>query len=120
MYCWYMPVAGVTTTELTAKLFRGLADPSRLAILETLNAGALCVGDIVEATGLSQSNVSNHLACLKECGLVESSREGRYIHYRTRDPRVSELLGLAEELLADVAQGVKTCTRYTKEGNAHG
>lgn len=103
---------GVPATTLKAKLFRGLADPSRLMILETLRAGALTVTEIVAATALSQSNVSNHLACLWDCGLVAREQQGRYVHYRLSDERVAELLHLTDVLLADVAQGVYECTRY--------
>ncbi len=99
-------------TSLTAKLFRGFADPSRLSIVEVLRAGPLAVGEIVERTGLRQSNVSNHLRCLADCGLVVSNREGRYVRYRLSDERVGELIGLAGDLLADVAHGVYACTRY--------
>lgn len=99
-------------TDLQAKLFRGFADPTRLAILAALRDGPRCVGDIAETTGASQPNVSNHLACLKDCGLVVSERDGRHVFYRASDPRVDTLLGLATELLADVAAGVAACTRY--------
>ncbi len=99
--------------DLKAKLFRGFADPSRLAILEALRAGPLTVGEIVEATGLTQSNVSNHLGCLRDCGLVTSEQQGRFVRYELSDERVAALLSLAEELLADVAKGVYECTRYT-------
>jgi DNA-binding transcriptional ArsR family regulator len=99
-------------TELKAKLFNGFADPSRLAILEALRESPRSVGEIVEATGLSQSNASNHLACLRDCGLVTNEKRGKYVHYRLSDPRVGELLALAEAVLADVAQGVYACTRY--------
>lgn len=101
---------------LKAKFFRGFADPSRLRILEALRAAPLTVAAIVEATGMSQSNVSNHLACLYDCGLVTRERRGRYVFYRLSDQRVSELLALAEALLADVARGVYLCTRYTEGG----
>jgi len=100
-------------TSLKAKLFRGFSDPSRLSILDTLRAGALTVTEIGEATGLSQSNASNHLACLWNCGLVVREQQGRYVRYRLSDDRVAALLGLADELLADVARGVYECTRYT-------
>jgi DNA-binding transcriptional ArsR family regulator len=98
--------------ELKAKLFRGFSDPSRLSILEALHIGPLTVTDIVKATGLSQSNVSNHLGCLHDCGLVAREQHGRYVTYRLGDQRVSALLSLADELLADVARGVYECTRY--------
>lgn len=102
-------------TQLKAKLFRGFADPTRLGILETLRDGPLSVGEIVDATGLSQSNVSNHLACLKDCGLVGCERQGRNVIYRVSDLRVNELQAFVDELLADVAQGVYACTRYGGE-----
>lgn len=95
-----------------AKLFRGFADASRLAIVETLRLGARNVGDIVEETGLGQSNVSNHLACLLDCGLVEREQRGRYVFYRLSDPRVAELLRTADALLGEVAIGVEACSRY--------
>lgn len=106
--------ASTTAIELNAKLFRGFSDSSRLTILDALREGPLTVTEIVEATRLSQSNVSNHLGCLRDCGLVASEQEGRYVRYRLSDSRVSLLLNLADELLADVARGVYECTRYTR------
>ena len=99
--------------DLQAKLFRGFSDPSRLAILAILRDGPLTVGEIVQATGLLQSNVSNHLSCLRDCGLVTAQPQGRFVSYRLSDERVAHLLRLADELLADVAKGVYECTRYT-------
>ncbi len=108
-------------SELRAKLFRGFADPSRLAILEALRGGALTVSEIVEATGLTQSNVSNHLSCLRDCGLVTATRQGRFVYYALSDPRIEQLLRLVDELLADVAKGVYECTYYiVKEESKHG
>jgi DNA-binding transcriptional ArsR family regulator len=104
--------ANIQPIELTAKLFRGFSDPSRLSILEALRKGPLTVSEIVQKTGLSQSNASNHLACLRECGLVLSEQNWRYVTYQLSDDRVGELLELAETLLADVARGVYACTRY--------
>lgn len=94
-----------------AALFRGLADGSRLAIMEALRSGPLTVGEIVQRTKLSQSNASNHLACLRECGLVTRQHEGRFVYYRLSDERVALLLAAAEELLEYVAQGVCLCPR---------
>lgn len=104
--------ASARSLELKAKLFRGFSDPSRLSILEALRAGACTVGEVVEATGLTQSNVSNHLGCLRDCDLVVSEQQGRYVSYQLSDPRVGQLLQIADELLADVAKGVYECTRY--------
>jgi DNA-binding transcriptional ArsR family regulator len=98
---------------LKAKLFRGFGDPSRLSLLEALRAGPLTVGELVAATRLSQSNVSNHLACLRDCGLVSAEPEGRRIIYRLSDDRVDDLMAAAEGLLADVAHGLVNCSRYS-------
>jgi DNA-binding transcriptional ArsR family regulator len=97
---------------LQAKFFHGLADASRLAIMEALRDGPLCVSDIVRATGLSQSNTSNHLACLRECGLVVAEPRGRFVHYRLADGRIDDLLALTDELIDEVATGVAECRRY--------
>ncbi|HMQ29924.1 MAG TPA: metalloregulator ArsR/SmtB family transcription factor [Chloroflexaceae bacterium] len=111
-----MPLAiPADVLALRGKLFRGFADPSRLTILEALRDGERTVGEIVEATGLSQPNVSNHLSCLRECGLVTSAQQGRYVRYQLSDIRVAALMGLADELVAEVARGVYECTRYTRE-----
>jgi len=99
--------------ELKAKLFRGFGDPSRLGILDALRGGPLTVTEIVAATGLSQPNVSNHLACLRDCGLVAAEPSGRYVTYQLSDDRVGELIELGETLVADVAKGVTACTRYS-------
>lgn len=97
---------------LQAKLFRGLSDHSRLAILETLRDGPLAVGQIVERSGLTQSNTSNHLRCLSDCGLVISEQEGRFVYYRLSDPRIDTLLRLADEFLADTGRRIYACTNY--------
>lgn len=101
-----------TPIALTAKLLRGFGDPSRLAILDTLRGGPLTVGAIVTATGLTQPNVSNHLGCLRDCGLVTATPHGRQVTYQLSDDRVGDLIALAETLTTDVALGLATCTRY--------
>ncbi len=98
--------------NLKAKLFRGFGDSSRLTIMTALLENPRTVGEIVEQTRLSQSNVSNHLNCLKDCGLVVSEQSGRFMIYRLSDDRVAELLETAESLLADIARGIYECTRY--------
>jgi ArsR family transcriptional regulator, cadmium/lead-responsive transcriptional repressor len=105
-------IAENTGLAVKAKLFRGFGDPSRLGILDALRKGRLTVSEIIETTGLTQSNVSNHLGCLRDCGLVTADQQGRYVTYQLSDDRVGELISLAESLVADVARGVYQCTRY--------
>ncbi len=100
--------------ELEAKLFRGFSDSSRLAILRALRDGPRTVGEIVERTGLSQPNTSNHLACLRDCGLVTTEQVGRFVSYALSDKRIAHLLRLADEILAEVAKGVYECVHYEK------
>jgi ArsR family transcriptional regulator, cadmium/lead-responsive transcriptional repressor len=115
-----MAVVQDLSLTLMAKLFRGLADPSRLAILEALRDGELTVSGLVEETGLSQPNTSAHLACLRGCGLVTSRQEGRHVFYAIADPRLVAVLGTVEDVLADVAAEVYACTRQDRLGGADG
>ena len=98
--------------QVKAKFFRGLSDPTRLAILETLLDGEKNVNEIVEQLGISQPNASGHLACLRDCGLVTSEGRGKFTYYRLYDEKIRELLHTAEAVLAQVAHGVYMCTRY--------
>lgn len=101
-----------TESELLSKYFRVLADPSRVRILEALQAeGELSVGELVKRLGLPQPSVSNHLACLRWCGFVAARREHRSVYNRVADPRVSEVIALARSLLADNAEHVAACRR---------
>lgn len=102
---------------LRAKFFRGFADPSRLALLEALRAGEKTVSDLVAETGLTQSNVSGHLSCLRECGLVESRQQWRHVYYRLADERVAALLRGAEDIVATTAQRVFACVNIRAEGS---
>jgi ArsR family transcriptional regulator, cadmium/lead-responsive transcriptional repressor len=106
-----LPEAPVAS-DLVAKYFRGLGDPTRVRILELLHEhGELAVGDLVERLAQSQPKVSNHLACLRWCGFVETRREHPSVYYRIADGRVAELLALASALLADNADHVAACRR---------
>lgn len=97
---------------LRAKLFHGFADPSRLAILESLRDSAKSVGELTDLTGMSQSNTSNHLACLFDCGLVTRERDGKYVIYSLADERIAELLVLVDGVLGDRAAEIAACTNY--------
>ncbi|MGH2921479.1 MAG: ArsR/SmtB family transcription factor [Gaiellaceae bacterium] len=97
-------------TELVAKYFRGLGDPTRLRMLELLrDEGELSVGELVARLRLPQPTVSTHLACLRWCGFVEARREHRVIYNRIADERVPRLLELTRSLLADNAEHVAAC-----------
>src|SRR3546814_18448332 len=95
--------------ETTARLFCGFGDRTRLAILTLLAAGEQRVGDIVESVGGTQSNISGHLRCLQDCGLVLDQRTGREVRYCIAHPDVVDVLREAERLLARTAQSIAPC-----------
>ncbi len=98
--------------KLKAKFFRGFADSTRLAILECLRNGEKTVTEIVYETGQSQSNVSNHLGCLLECGLLKNRRDGKNIYYSIRNAKVEKLLENSDIVLSEVYREIFECTRY--------
>ncbi|HDH03336.1 MAG TPA: ArsR family transcriptional regulator [Actinobacteria bacterium] len=104
-----------TDVGLAAKLFRGFGDRTRLGILAALAGGELRVTDLVARLGGSQSTVSGHLACLRDCGLVVGRAEGRQMFYRIALPEVIEVLRSAELLLAETGYGVELCANYDGE-----
>lgn len=99
--------------EAASCLFRGLADPSRLAIVRHLALGEHRVVDLTRHLGLAQSTVSQHLACLRDCGLVEARPQGRASVYSLAHPDATDgLLAAAEQLLALTGDAVVLCPTY--------
>ena len=98
--------------QLEAKLFKGLADTSRLAILEVISDEPMSVSRIVEHTSLTQSNVSMHLSCLLECGLVQRRKDGRNAYYELSGEDVLAVIGAARNILQRHSQALYDCTRY--------
>ena len=94
--------------SLDAELMRLLADPLRAQIVALLVVEQLCTCHLVELTGATQSNVSNHLRSLREGGVVQAEAAGRFTYYRLVPQRLAELgdelHGLAEHACASVAR----------------
>jgi ArsR family transcriptional regulator, cadmium/lead-responsive transcriptional repressor len=95
--------------EVVARFFHGLADPTRIAILQFLLAGPRTAGEIVRHMRLHQASVSSHLTCLRFCGFVEARREGRTVRYELIDLRVRRLMDMGERYLADNAKRILAC-----------
>ena len=93
-------------------LFRSLGDPTRLAILHRLASGEARVVDLTGELGLAQSTVSKHLACLRDCGLIDYRVEGRQSFYALTRPELLDLLRSAERLLATTGEAVALCPVY--------
>ncbi len=101
----------ISPLQIKAKFYRGLGDPTRLAILESLLKGEKSVGKIVHDTRQSQSNVSNHLKCLTEAGLVANHRNGKYVRYSIRDRRTKKLLETTDQVVSKVYSDIARCMR---------
>jgi ArsR family transcriptional regulator, cadmium/lead-responsive transcriptional repressor len=100
----------VREVRLLAKLLDGFANPIRLSVLLLLSRnGEMRVRELVEAIGVSQPRVSDHLSCLAWCGYVRARREGSNVFYSIADERVLGVLKLSEGILADNLEHVQAC-----------
>lgn len=108
---------GTEASALTAAacMFRSLADPNRLAILQHLAAREHRVVELTAHLGLAQSTVSAHLACLRDCGLVASRAQGRASVFSLARPELLELLASAERLLAATGDAVVLCPNFGEQ-----
>jgi ArsR family transcriptional regulator len=93
IYFWDMPRK--TKPFALDLLFRALADPTRLRLLNLIADREICVCYFVEILGISQPKISRHLAYLRRAGIAASRRQGRWMHYRLvvpKDPVASSIL----------------------------
>jgi len=87
---------------LHAQMCQGLADPTRILILYSLDESPRHVNDLSEMLDVSQPTVSRHLKVLRERGLVTATREGNAVRYELHDRRVIQALDLLREVMAEV------------------
>ncbi|WP_247829043.1 ArsR/SmtB family transcription factor [Arthrobacter antioxidans] len=100
--------------EVKANLFKGLAHPVRIRVLELLSAAPeVSVSDMLLATGLEASHLSQHLSVLRRYHLVTSERRGLQQFYSLATPRVAELLAVARGLLGEVLHATKENLEYS-------
>src|SRR2546421_8291641 len=110
----------VLRTELgaAAALFRSLGDPARLAILRHLARGEARVVDLTGQLGLAQSTVSKHLACLRDCGLVDVRAVGRASVFRLAQPALLQLFTAADTVLQATGNAVALCPTYGEQATS--
>jgi ArsR family transcriptional regulator, cadmium/lead-responsive transcriptional repressor len=99
-------------------LFRSLGDPTRLAIVRRLAEGEARVVDLTRSLGLAQSTVSKHLACLRDCRLIDYRVQGRQSFYSLTRPELINVLRSAEALLAETGDAVALCPVYGEVSTA--
>lgn len=103
--------ANTIQSELYAKFFQGLANPTRYKIVEAILTTPKNVSQLVKELGLSQSQISNQLACLKWCGFVNSHQKGKYVYYSITDERIEIIVQLGRSIVADNAENISCCTK---------
>jgi DNA-binding transcriptional ArsR family regulator len=86
-------------SELKAELFRALAHPARIRVLEVLADGERSVGEMQPLVGIELSHISQQLGVLRRAGLVGTRKDGTSVIYAIRDPMTAELLRVARQLL---------------------
>ena len=91
--------SSVPLSEVKAELFRALAHPARVRVLEILVEGERSVGDLQPLVGIELSHLSQQLGVLRRAGLVTARKERSSVFYALRDPLVGELLAVAKQLL---------------------
>ncbi|NGP04122.1 winged helix-turn-helix transcriptional regulator [Rhodococcus sp. 14C212] len=102
----------VPDLDAAVALFHSLSDGTRLAIVRRLAEGEARVADLVGELRLAQSTVSAHMACLRDCNLVEGRPQGRQVFYSLARPELMDLLASAETLLTATGNAVALCPNY--------
>ncbi len=87
--------------QLHASVCKGFADPKRLILINALRDGERSVTELCDITQIQQANASQHLAILKNKGLVSSRREGQRVYYKVTSPKINEALDLLLDVMAE-------------------
>ena len=89
--------------NLHADMCKTISNPRRQAILDTIRDGEMTVSELIEKTGISQANLSQHLAILRSKGVVKTRRDGNNVHYSISNLKIIEAYDLISEVLEDSA-----------------
>jgi ArsR family transcriptional regulator len=109
----FQPGAGMNTAivdliekreqiETAARALKAISHPLRLKILCVVGDQEVCVQDIVEAAGTSQSNISQHLAILRDKGVLQTRKDANRVYYRVADQRTLQLIVMMREVFCGV------------------
>jgi ArsR family transcriptional regulator len=89
---------------LHSEMCKALANPKRQQILDTLRESEMSVGELIDATGMSQSNLSQHLAILRNKGVLKVRRQGAYAYYSITNPKIIRAFDLITEVMQESLQ----------------
>lgn len=96
-----MPTPRDELFRLHASVCKGLADPKRLLLIDALRDGEMAVGELCDATGIVQANASQHLAILRDKGLVKSRRDGQRVYYSLASPKIIVAVDLLRDVMSE-------------------
>lgn len=95
--------------DVKTQFLHGFGHKTRIQILDLLRTGEKTVSEIMQSVTGSQSSISQHLACLRGCGLVTGRQEGKFMYYTLRNEKIHKLLNMFDDVLHDVENDVLTC-----------
>jgi len=95
------PKIDMTIYNMQATISKTLANPIRLAILHTLKDGEKNVNDLTDIIGISQSNLSQHLALMRQIGIVNTRKQGTSVFYSVTNPKINEACDTVREILVE-------------------
>jgi len=98
-----------TALDTKVQFLHGFSHRTRIQILDLLRTGEKTVSEIMQSVSGSQSSISQHLACLRGCGLVNGRQEGKFMFYSLGNENIHKLLNMFDEVLTDVASDVISC-----------
>lgn len=94
------------------KFLHGFSHKTRVQILECIKEDEKTVSQIVDVLNGNQSNISQHLTCLKGCGLIVGRQGGKYVYYRVRNQLIRDLLTMFDVVLEDVHSDLTHCENH--------
>ncbi len=106
----------MTIYEMQAEISKTLAHPLRLAILHCLKSGERTVNDLAETVGASQSNVSQHLALMRQRQIVKTRKDGSNIYYRLASPKIGQACDMVREVLLEQLSQKQEIAKTYAEG----
>lgn len=88
--------------EVKARMIAVMANPKRLEIIDLLTDKEMTVSELANALGLAQATTSQHLAVMRKAGVVETTKDGNFVHYRLADPKIASACGVMSQAVLDL------------------
>jgi len=98
--------------DIKMKFLHGFSNKTRIQILDSIKEEEKTVSQIVDDLNGNQSNISQHLTCLKGCGLIVGRQDGKYVYYRVRNQLIRDLLTMFDVVLEDVQNDIACCENH--------